>query len=383
MLLRLVPVVVIAAAFAGPGSAALLRVEQDGTGDFLKIQDAVIVAASGDTILIGRGRYDDLQPRGVNRVVCVAYWEDSRNLTFIGDGPDEVIIGPTTYVPEGTGPQGIHQHEPANIVIQSVTFTNLRAAVVANRGTVLVEGARFNTGEAGIAVVAADTCIVRDSSFAVYPAAQHVDGQAIIINGAEFAEVVGCEFSDAMIYFGDTRNGILRGCVSTSGPFAGFASSGGLIENCVAAGPIWVYNRDLLRMTDNTFTGGSYNVRVYGQETQVVMERNSIASPTATANLRIRDETGSFVAHDNDIRAGAGYAVLVSNVGVLGPIRHFDMSNNYWFENSNSAALDSLIYDANDDSSVLAIVDYEPIRTESVPVKKESLGGLKALFLGR
>ncbi|MFN2371512.1 MAG: hypothetical protein ABR506_10235 [Candidatus Krumholzibacteriia bacterium] len=59
------------------------------------------------------------------------------------------------------------------------------------------------------------------------------------------------------------------------------------------------------------------------------------------------------------------------------------MSNNYWGEHSNSAALDSLIYDGNDDPSINVIVDYEPIRTESVPVKKESLGGLKALFLGR
>ncbi len=110
------------------------------------------------------------------------------------------------------------------------------------------------------------------------------------------------------------------------------------------------------------------------------MERNSIASPTATANLRIRDEVGSFVAHDNDIRAGAGYAVLVSNVGTLGPLRHFDMSNNYWYENGTPAALDSLIYDGNDDKAILAIVDYEPIRSSSVPAQAKSFGGVKSLY---
>ena len=42
-----------------------------------------------------------------------------------------------------------------------------------------------------------------------------------------------------------------------------------------------------------------------------------------------------------------------------------------------------MIYDGNDDPAINVIVNCEPIRTESVPVKKKSLGGLKALFLGR
>ena len=60
-----------------------------------------------------------------------------------------------------------------------------------------------------------------------------------------------------------------------------------------------------------------------------------------------------------------------------------DFGNNYWFENSNAAALDSLIHDGNDDPNIHVIVNYDPIRTESAPVEEESLGGLKALFLGR
>lgn len=60
-----------------------------------------------------------------------------------------------------------------------------------------------------------------------------------------------------------------------------------------------------------------------------------------------------------------------------------DMGGNYWSEHSNAAALDSLIYDGNDDPNIHVIVNYEPIRMESMPAEKKSLGGLKALFLGR
>lgn len=374
---------IVATTAIGAANAAVLRVEQDGTGGYLKIQDAVNVAASGDTIMIGPGRYDDLQPRGVNNVVCVAYWEDNRNLTFIGESADEVIIGPATYAPSGTGPQGIHQHEPADVVVRSMSFTNLRAAVVVGRGTVLIDGVRFDTGESGLAVQVADTCVVRNSSFTDYPAVPGDNGQAIIFNGAEFAEIVECEFIDSYVYFGSTRNGILRDCISSHDKFAGYASSGGLIQGCVASGYVFVYNRDPMRIEGNTLTSPSFNLRVDRQETRVIVERNIITSPTSVGNFQIADNTGSFAARENDIRAGAGYAVLVFSGGVQGAVRHLDMGDNYWFENSNAAALDSLIYDANDDSTVLAVVDYEPIRTESVPVKKRSLGGLKALFLGR
>lgn len=377
---RVVLMVLVAVSAAEAAPAAVLRVEQDGSGEYLKIQDAVDAAASGDTILIGPGRYDDLQPRGVNNVVCVAFWDKGGALTFIGESADDVIIGPETYAPDGTGPQGIHQRAPADIFVRNLTFTNLLSAIVGGDALMRVDDSRFYNGSEGIFVQDPDSCIVQNCLFSTFPAAQHANGYAIAIFRAGYAAISGCQFTDAMVYFGSTPNGVLRDCVVTSGPFAGYASSGGLVEGCLAEGRIWVYSRDLLRIVDNTFTGGTYNIRVYGQETQFVMERNSISSPAATANLRIGDETGSFVAHDNDIRAGTEYAVLVYNLGVPGSVRHFDMSNNYWFENSNSAALDSLIYDANDDPSVLTIMDYEPIRSSSVPAQAKSFGGIKSLY---
>jgi hypothetical protein len=57
-----------------------------------------------------------------------------------------------------------------------------------------------------------------------------------------------------------------------------------------------------------------------------------------------------------------------------------DFGGNYWHEDGISARLDSLIHDGHDDPDLHVFVNYEPILTEPVPVKKSSLGDLKALF---
>ncbi len=45
---------------AGNVLARSWHVEQDGSGDWVRINTAVEAAASGDTILIGPGRYSDM-----------------------------------------------------------------------------------------------------------------------------------------------------------------------------------------------------------------------------------------------------------------------------------------------------------------------------------
>ena len=59
------------------------------------------------------------------------------------------------------------------------------------------------------------------------------------------------------------------------------------------------------------------------------------------------------------------------------------MGDNYWGDDSSPAALDAAIYDGNDDIYLHVYVNYDPIRASSVPTEKESLGDLKALYLGR
>ena len=98
-----------------PAHGAVWRVEQDGSGQFTTLQPAVDAAASGDTILIGPGWYQDLHEvdHHGSPIWVSAYWMDGRDLTFIGTSAEEVKIGPETYAPQNDGPQGIYNESGA------------------------------------------------------------------------------------------------------------------------------------------------------------------------------------------------------------------------------------------------------------------------------
>jgi len=381
---RLLAAVLIVGVGVSVAAAAVLHVEQDGSGDYVLIQDAVNAAADGDTILIGPGQYDDLQPRGVNSVVCVAYWEDSRNLAFIGENADSVTIGPATYTPSGTGPQGIHQHEPADLRVESLSFRNLAAGVVAGRGKLYVLNSTFTTGDDGLFVQYPDSCIVAGCAFFDY------DTSSLEVFSANYVEVADCEFTRAPIYLGSTSNGVIRRCVVDAGSFLVCADAGGSIEDCdihcddIGRSCLDFENCQAIDLGGNTIQGGGVNMTMVGPSTVISASNNAFLSPMSIyANFNV-DSGATFIAHNNDIRAGFNASYIVSASQYLeGSTATIDMGNNYWFENSNAAALDSLIYDGNDDPNIHVIVNYEPIRTESVPVEGESRGGLKALSLGR
>ncbi|RKZ09305.1 hypothetical protein DRQ53_10905 [bacterium] len=81
-------------------------VEQDGSGDFTIIQDALDAAAPGDSILIGPGRFDTFRP-GVSvvdgyRFSAIA-WVRTPDLTLIGSGRDSTVLGPLVPVLEVDG----------------------------------------------------------------------------------------------------------------------------------------------------------------------------------------------------------------------------------------------------------------------------------------
>ena len=81
-------------------SAATLRVERDGTGDFTTIQDAIDAASPGDLVLLGPGRYTE-----VTTIVSgsTTFWIHAYvtvdDLTFRGLDRDAVVIGPESGPP--------------------------------------------------------------------------------------------------------------------------------------------------------------------------------------------------------------------------------------------------------------------------------------------
>jgi hypothetical protein len=81
-------------ATVGVATAATLHVARDGSAPYTVIQDAVHAAASGDTVRIGPGRYNEgqiVETQGWTEFVRVLVTQEE--LTIIGSG-EETIIGP-------------------------------------------------------------------------------------------------------------------------------------------------------------------------------------------------------------------------------------------------------------------------------------------------
>ena len=113
--------------------AVTLRVERDGSGDYMTIQPAVDAAAAGDTILIGPGYYTEYQtvvlPGGGDPVDVYVYVRTDE-LTILGTEPVATIIGPDVPNFINFGPKGIVAVQNArNIAIAGLGFRNLREGV--------------------------------------------------------------------------------------------------------------------------------------------------------------------------------------------------------------------------------------------------------------
>jgi len=92
--------VLVLIVLASNSQGSTITVRKDGTGDFTLIQHALDMAADGDTVLIGPGEYTESTmvrlPGWTYDIESYAHLR-SDDMTIIGAGPDQTIIGPATY----------------------------------------------------------------------------------------------------------------------------------------------------------------------------------------------------------------------------------------------------------------------------------------------
>jgi len=105
--------------FSTPVLATTWFVEEDGSTGFSTIQSAVDVAASGDTIRIGPGVFDNVHalpdPYSMDYATLFVPIEE---LTIIGAGPDETMIGQDVPYEANQG--------PLKVIVAGETFGNER-----------------------------------------------------------------------------------------------------------------------------------------------------------------------------------------------------------------------------------------------------------------
>ncbi|MGD9549062.1 MAG: right-handed parallel beta-helix repeat-containing protein, partial [Candidatus Krumholzibacteriia bacterium] len=139
---------------AGPVTAAggaTWRVERDGSGDFTTLQPALDVCAAGDTVLIGPGEYPEMTPQYLPNAggwLDVSGLVKDPDLTLIGSGPDETIVGPTAYA--GRESKVIAFDLTGDLRIENLTLRNSGDGVWLDYGRLFVDGCNFLGNEIGI-----------------------------------------------------------------------------------------------------------------------------------------------------------------------------------------------------------------------------------------
>ncbi len=366
-------------AVALDASATTIVVRKDGTGDHEIVQHALQVAADGDTIRIGPGRYDeffdDADPQQVKSTVA---WITANDLTIIGAGSHQTYLGPASYyAPQGGasivgGARGLEceisgvtlegafdalNWREGGLVIRECEIRNCMIGVNVFRNSFLqVVGTKFSTREGG------------SSGISMY----HVEEEVVLEN---------CEF-------GGTGVGVsaVGSIVSvTSSEFtcqSGIGTADGAnvqVTNCTMSGDlekcIDAFGNSVVIVADSYLESNDSVVEVtVGSEFQATS--TVLAGGQTGATIRIA--TGSQATiHACHILNEGDYSVVVE--GFTGDLVVQDLTENYW-GTTDAAQVAAWILDGADDPGVHSLVHYLPMADGQVSTEKQSWDQLKAFF---
>ncbi len=381
----------------GQAEAKTWHVEKDGSGDYTIIQEAVDAAASGDTIRIGPGRYND------RRLYTYPGWSDSvivtvfqYELTLIGSGPATILGQNFPWTLEQGWPkaintghiagnhmlhvsrlrienmaQGIYmsyeQTAKNNATISDCEFYNCHTAIWAQGNAGQLDIARCSFAyqpRDGLFIAAWDhrNLTITDCSFLLL---EHFPwGQGSInLTAVEYAIIRNCDFTNGryaivVAFCQQTDISDCRFYNQDNVAFGAGIASRVSLDNCV-------FN-----------TPGSALISYSGDN--FISLCNSVISGVKSESFLFCN-VGSLSVRDCDIDHGAQGAVRVCDIFNCTTPIHLDFTNNYW-GTDNPDSIQAWIHDHNDSDQACYIIDYEPYRGVSTPVRKKSLGGVKAMF---
>ncbi len=371
---------------AGPARAGTWHVEQDGSGDFTRIQPAVDAAASGDTIRIGPGTYGpdavDLDPGYAAKIA--AFWDDPRNLVFIGAGADRVKISALEPPSPVTLTAGIVHLGPAKlaVTVRGIAFDGLINAIYAEGGADVRECV-FRGHINAVSIGKGSLGRVTGCTFA------DIFNAACQLYSLERGEIIDCR-SEGFLNLVDVADGAVRDCRTTAWGFCYLRRASALVaDNTFAcntgagASPcVTAIESGNVTIRGNALHGGNHALQVDGALVRVRLEGNEI-SGQSSHGLLLRGNA-VVAGSGNDIRKAPPwnvYLVRCEDYGGDEP-QVIDLEDNYWGYTS-TYALDVYIWDHADDPETLAIVDYEPFATGSVPAVATGWGALRASLRGK
>jgi hypothetical protein len=368
--------------------AGILRVEQDGSGDYTAIQPALDAAAAGDTILIGPGVYTEYQTVTLpnwNWAIDVYAYVQQENLTIIGTDREAVVIGPEVADFHLFGPKGITVVQTVNALrVENVTLRNLYNGIYFYTGELRVQSFSTRGCGFGITVLSAISALVEECDF------RDTDYAGVKIDGSsgEFDILDSYFFNCHPAVFIDSSDyASVRDCVIEGDGTIGGAIIGVKFDSN-ARGEILRCEFRSLFTSSIVVSWGSTAVITdnYCEQTQANLEVNSYSHAQCEGNQFLGGSFATLIigsqstlfAHNNHILNNGGPSVLVQDY-FNPPDVYFHMSNNYW-GTSDAAQIAEWIQDGHDDSSVHAFVLYEPFHDGPVGTEQQTWGGVKNLY---
>jgi len=366
-------------------------VERDGSGDYTVIQDAVNAAASGDTIRIGPGRFNEGQI-----YTCPDWSEFVRvminvpELTLIGSG-DNTIIGQEEVweLSQGQHMGVVADDEFGNSVftMESICFENMGLGFRTDNVNLRVRNCLFRHCWKSIQVFGdAEAQTIEQCRFEDLER----DGLHLFVYGSQGLSVHDCVFSlwdhhtwnQRHISFSGVSDVLVEGCEfleGTSGVIVSLGSTGAIRDSefdgqstiGFAAGP-----GSTIVIDGCSFRNQDTVTRLYSSDTHLTAT-NCVIEDVQDCSV-IVSSVASLSFQDCDLAAGDRGTVWVEECTQTPPM-HLDFTNNYW-GTDNPDSIQALIHDRNDSDAVCRYVDYEPYLDESTPVETKSMSDLKSLF---
>jgi hypothetical protein len=386
----------------GSAAAATWYVDQSGSAGVPTIQEAVDAAASGDTIRVGPGFYDDihfLPPPWEEDLAVVQVRQEE--LTIIGAGAGETIIGqqidwePSQGYPRGIV-GGLDNGRNGRLNVHSVGIEGLYHGLLVQGGGVLtVQNCRFNRTLTSIllyasSVQAADSAFVENCEFGTWDSplsSNHIWTLGWNYLSAKSSSFFMREIGINMHVSFDGRELSVDDCQFNDGRLGvGLACEEAFFNNVVfnsqeyygvrpQLGAVTIVNCQI-----NDARAGLFENDYEGVVQWAVTGLSVTNVSESTLGYR---SLGEGYIRNSILARGDTYVVKYafsdqSSARTDFPV--FDMSDNWW-GTTDPDSIRASIYDANDDPSVGVLVEFEPFKTEPlVGVKKSSLSGFKALF---
>ena len=364
------------------------HVELDGSGDFTVIQDAVDAAESGDTILLGPGRFIDTSdfPYYNGQIIqtCIAL---DKSLTFIGQGQGTTIIGPEPQTKTEYDTGGLAcRSANIDLVLEDFSFSDCSGHSVlfdmASGGNLQMERVDiFNTYN-GVSLKGTTNSFIRDCLFENigFDGVRFLNGQGLEISNCRILEVGGRSFNCQFPSTGEVRisNCIFSGGVSNVALFDCFNIS---ISDCLLsdAGHNGLYIEGTTNVQLNGVTvSGDVEVGIAIGGNEGLQVQNSIFEGDDAA-VAVMTPSPLMKFHGNHIlmRPG-GYSVWTSHY-YSGEIVYPDFRNNYW-GTTDLEEISASILDGYDDPGRNMFILFDPIADGPVSTQQTTFGGLKSLY---